>query len=89
MSLEQLESAILALPGDERKRLALWFDQHRNNLLAESEDDDDLTDDQQAEILRRREQALAHPEILEPWDGTMERARQRLNEFRRQKAANR
>jgi hypothetical protein len=26
----------------------------------------------------------AHPELLEPWDGTLERARQRLHDFRRQ-----
>jgi hypothetical protein len=48
-----------------------------------------LSEEQQAEILRRRDLALAHPELLEPWEGTIERARQRLHEFRPQKASNR
>ena len=89
MSVEQLESAILALPPDERQRLALWFEEHRHELLGDTEADDDLTEDQKAEILRRRDLALAHPELLEPWEGTIERARQRLHELRRQKASSR
>jgi hypothetical protein len=35
--------------------------------------------------LRRRDQAIAHPELLEPWDGTIERVRDRLHEFRSKK----
>jgi len=89
MSLEQLESAILALPFDERQRLALWFEEHRHELLGDTENNDDLTEEQQAEVIRRRELALAHPELLEPWEGTIERARARLNELRHQKASNR
>jgi hypothetical protein len=87
MSLEQLESAILALAPDQRKRLAAWFDEHREDLVSEDDAADDLSDDQKAEILRRRDLALAHPELLEPWDGTIERVRQRLHELRRQKAS--
>lgn len=40
----------------------------------------------QAEILRRREDALDHPDKLEPWQGTTERVRARLNKIRRQKS---
>jgi hypothetical protein len=29
---------------------------------------DELSDEQKAEVVRRRELALAHPELLEPWD---------------------
>jgi hypothetical protein len=87
MSLEQLESAILALGPEQRKKLAAWFDDHRHDLLGQNDADDDLSEDQKAEILRRRDQALAHPELLEPWDGTIERVRQRLHELRRQKAS--
>ena len=36
---------------------------------------DELSEQQEAEILRRRDQALAHPELLEPWDGAIERER--------------
>ena len=86
MSLEQLESSILSLAPEERKQFARWFEEHRGDLVA---DDNELTAEQQAEILRRREQALAHPELLEPWDGTIDRVRQRLHELRRQKAASR
>lgn len=89
MSLEQLESAIFALSNDERRRLAVWFEEHRHDLLGETEADDDLTAEQEAEVLRRRDLALAHPELLEPWEGTLDRARQRLHELRRQKAAHR
>ena len=89
MSLEQLESAILALSPEQRHQLVVWFEEHRDHIIGEKGSEDELTDDQKAEILRRRDLALAHPDLLEPWDGTMERARQRLNEFRRQKAAGR
>ena len=89
MSVQQLESAILALSPEERQRLAIWFEEHRPELLGDTETDEDLTEEQKAEILRRRELALAHPELLEPWEGTIERARQRLHELRRQKASGR
>ena len=87
MSLEQLESSILSLALEERKQFAKWFEEHRRDLT--QEDDGELSSEQQAEILRRREQALTHPELLEPWDGTIPRVRQRLHEIRRQKAASR
>jgi hypothetical protein len=86
MSLEQLESAILALAPEQRRKLAAWFEEHRQDLLGE-DDADDLSEDQRAELQRRRDLALAHPELLEPWDGTIERVRQRLHELRRQKAS--
>jgi len=72
MSLEQLESAILALPPNERHRLVAWFEEHRQELLGDTEGEDDLTEEQQVEILRRRNLALAHPELLEPWEGTIQ-----------------
>jgi hypothetical protein len=36
---------------------------------------DELSEEQKAEVARRRELALAHPELLEPWDGTIKRVR--------------
>jgi hypothetical protein len=83
--LEQLERAILGLTSEERQRLAVWFEQNRRELLGD--DSDELTEEQQAELMRRRDLALAHPQLLEPWDGTIERVRERLHEFRRQKAS--
>jgi len=85
VSLEQLENTILGLPVEERQRLALWFEQNRRELLGDEADE--LSDEQKAEVLRRRDLAVAHPELLEPWDGSIERVRARLNEFRRQKAS--
>jgi hypothetical protein len=83
--LEQLEDAILGLSPAERQRLAVWFEENRRELLGN--EPDELSDEQRAEVLRRRDLALANPELLEAWDGTVERVRARLNEFRRQKAS--
>jgi len=83
--LDKLEQAILDLKPEERQRLAVWFEENRRELLGD--DSDEMSEEQEAEIIRRRELALAHPELLEPWDGTIERVRERLHEFRRQKAS--
>ena len=85
VSVEQLESAILGLTPEERQRLASGFEENRRELL--SDEPDELNDEQKTEVLRRRNLALANPELLEPWDGTIERVRARLNDFRRQKAS--
>ncbi|CAA9221659.1 MAG: hypothetical protein AVDCRST_MAG42-552 [uncultured Chthoniobacterales bacterium] len=85
MSVEQLEAEILSLSPEERQRLAVWFEENRQKLLGD--DADDLNEDQMTEVVRRRDMALAHPDLLEPWDGTIERARARLNEVRRSKAS--
>jgi hypothetical protein len=82
--LEQLEKAILGLKPEERQRLAVWFEENRRELVGES---DELNEKQEAEIMRRRDFAVAHPELLEPWDGTIERVRERLHEFRHQKTS--
>jgi hypothetical protein len=83
--LEQLEEAILELKPHERQRLAVWFEENRRELLGD--ESDELSKEQEAEVIRRRDLALAHPELLEPWDGAIERVRERLHEFRRLKAS--
>ena len=85
VSLDKLEQAILDLKPEERQRLAVWFEENRRELLGD--DSDEMSEEQEAEIIRRRELALAHPELLEPWDGTIERVRERLHEFHRQKTS--
>jgi len=85
VSLEQLEQAILGLTPEERQYLAIWFEENRRELLGD--ESDELSKEQEAEVIRRRDLALAHPELLEPWDGTIERVRERLHEFRRQKTS--
>jgi hypothetical protein len=85
VSVDQLEEAILGLKPEERQRLAVWFEENRRELLGD--ESDELSKEQEAEVIRRRDLALAHPELLEPWDGAIERVRERLHEFRRQKAS--
>ena len=77
VSLEQLESAILRLTPEERQRLAVWLEENRRELLGD--ESDELTEEQMAEVVRRRDLALAHPELLEPWEGTIDRVRERLH----------
>jgi DNA-directed RNA polymerase subunit F len=80
VSLDKLEQAILDLKPEERQRLAVWFEENRRELLGDNSDE--MSEEQEAEIIRRRDLALAHPELLEPWDGTIERVRERLHELR-------
>jgi hypothetical protein len=82
MNVEELEESVLKLNHEERRRFADWFHEHAEELAGP----DYIHPEVQAEILRRREQVLAHPERLEPWHGTTERVRVRLHEIRDQKA---
>jgi hypothetical protein len=129
MSVEQIESQVLALPIEERRKFTRWLDEHRDEIeqpsalvqaqhheigrrLAEMEADPAMrvpftqADVEQmfrefadarsqktsspAEIkeaiLQRRNEVDAHPELLEPWEGTTDRVRARLHEIRDQKA---
>lgn len=85
MSVEQIEATLLKLPRGARRQFADWFYKHENEIF-DPRDDDEISPEVMAEILRRREEALAHPELREPWEGTAERLRAQLNEIRRQKA---
>jgi hypothetical protein len=80
MSVEQIEASLLQLPQEERRRFLKWFYQHEHDFIG-----DEIDPEIKAEILSRRDDALAHPENLEPWEGTTDRVRARLNEIRRQK----
>jgi len=82
MSVEQIEESVLKLSPDERRRFLDWLYEHQPELVGP----DYIHPEVKAEIVRRLEEVTAHPELLEPWEGSLERARQRLNEFRRQKA---
>jgi hypothetical protein len=85
--LEQLETAILELSPEQRQRLVVWFEEHLRELLGD--EGDELSDAQKTELRRRRDEAAAHPELLEPWDGTIERVRERVHEFRSKKVPSR
>ncbi len=82
MSAEQVEQTLLQLPSEERRRFADWFYEHEDEFVGV--DDDQIHPEVKAEILRRREEALAHPERLEAWESAYPRMWQRFDELRRQ-----
>jgi hypothetical protein len=82
MSVEQIENSLLELNREDRKRFLNWLYEHEDELLGN--DDGEIHPEVQAEILRRREEALAHPEKLEAWESAFQKMKQRFNELRRQ-----
>ena len=64
MSVEQLEAAIKALPPEERRRFAGWFDAHREELLGDAGENNAVRD----ELALRLKEIDEHPEILEPFE---------------------
>jgi hypothetical protein len=82
MSVEQIETSVLQLPQADRRRFLNWLYEHEDELLGS--DDGEIHPEVQAEILRRREEALAHPEKLEAWGSAFPKMKQRFNELRRQ-----
>ena len=79
MSVEQLEQSVLKLSAEERRRFMDWLFEHEDEFIAP----DDIHPEVKAEILRRREEALAHPEKLEAWDNAFPRMKQQFDELRR------
>ena len=66
MSVEQVESAILALAPEERQRLARWFDEHRDKL--EGAGDFVISDEASREIERRSSELETNPGLAQPID---------------------
>lgn len=87
MSVEQIEQSVLQLSAEERRQFAQWFCEHAVELSGV--ENQEIHPEIKDEILRRRDEADAHPELLEPWEGTTERVRARLHELRRQNAQTR
>ena len=79
MSVEQLEQTVLKLSPEDRRRFLDWLYEHEDELIGP---DDDIHPEVKAEILRRRADALAHPEKLEAWEGAFPRMKQRFDELR-------
>lgn len=63
MSVQQLESQVLALPEAERRRFLDWLDDHRHELLP---DEDEVSEAVQQEILRRSAELEANPGLAVP-----------------------
>lgn len=79
MSVEQLEQSVLQLSPEERRQFFTWIYEHEVELVGA----DYIHPEVQAEILRRRDEALAHPEELENWNTAFPRMKQRFDELRR------
>ena len=78
MSVEQIESTLLQLPPDERRRFADWFYQHESEIV-EPPASDDIHPEVKAEILRRSAELRDHPELAEPVDAEyFERMKRRV-----------
>jgi hypothetical protein len=89
MSIEQVKSAIQALPPEQRRRLAHWFDEHRHELLTPqgTVPDEDVESSQQREVLTRLAETEARPESLEPFgEGDLDRMIQEFTHARAKKA---
>lgn len=80
MSVEQLEQNVLSLSQEERRRFFEWLYDHEDELI---DIDADIHPELKAELLRRREEALAHPERLVAWETAFPRMKQRFRELRR------
>ena len=65
MSVEQIESAIKAMPPEQRAQFAQWFDAHRHELVPEA---DDISPEVRAELELRLKEMDEHPELLEPFE---------------------
>ena len=89
MSVAEIEKQVRTLPPDELAQFAEWFDAYRNAGPPADGEGAELDEEQKQEILRRRAAYLADPSIAEPWEGTIDRVRQRLHEVRHQKAESR
>jgi len=91
MSVKELEDRVRALPPRDLAQFCHWLDSFRGEVLGGTPEDDDwkdnLTKEQKNELLRRVELAKAHPEKLQPWDGTTDRIRKDLHALRTQKTS--
>ncbi len=81
MSVEQIEQSLLQLPREDRRRFLDWFYEHEDELIGP--DDNQIHPEVQAEVLRRREEALDHPEKLETWENAFPRMQQQFDDLRR------
>ena len=85
MSVEQLESQVLALPETERRQFLHWLDDHRHEILPQ---EDEVNDDMKREILRRSAELRDNPGLAEPVDAEyFERIKRRVADALTRKAS--
>lgn len=88
MNALELEQQVQTLPPAELARFGQWFDAYRERALSRAPEADPSLE-QEAELARRLALAREHPELLEPWEGTVEKLRRELDAYCAQKAARR
>ena len=81
MSVEQLESQVLALPLAERRAFTRWLDEHRDEVEQPSE----LLRAQASEVARRLAEMEADPALRVPFAEAD--AEQMFKEFKDERAA--
>jgi len=78
MSVEQLESNLLRLSRDERRRFIEWFYRHEHEIF-EAQEEDRVSPEIESEILRRGEELRANPGLAVPvTDDWFENLKRRL-----------
>jgi hypothetical protein len=65
MSIEQLESQLMAMPAEDRRQFANWFYTHEHEIV-EIETGSDISRATQEEILRRRDELRVKPGMAIP-----------------------
>jgi hypothetical protein len=85
MSVEQLESQVLALPEAERRLFLRWLDAHRHEIFPQEDDPDEEVE---REILRRSAELRENPHLAQPVDEHyFERMKQRVADALARKAS--
>ena len=65
MSVEQIETQVLALPEREQRQFLEWVDAHRHEILPE---ETDVSEEMRREIFRRSKELHDNPDLAEPVD---------------------
>jgi hypothetical protein len=86
MSVEQIESQLMELPFDERRKFARWFYDHEQKIL-ETTADEAINPEIQAQVLRRLDDARSNPGLAVPvTDEWFQQLKERISIVRTSKA---
>ena len=87
MSVEQIESQLMELPFDERRKFARWFYDHEQKILGAPEDEA-IDPEIQAQVLRRWDDVRSNPGLAVPvTDDWFLQLKQRISLVRPSKAS--
>jgi hypothetical protein len=87
MSVEQIESQLMELPFDERRKFARWFYDHEQKIL-ETSDAEPVGLEIQAQVLRRWDDLKSKPGLATPvTDEWFQQLKQKISIARTSKAS--